>query len=99
MTPRLENPIPLDHAFSGSIGVDVKGDIWSAITVPESAKLFGSLRSVRVDAMVDDVLVEDMGLMPTGSGELMLSVSAVLRKKLGKNVGDAVQVVLLRRLT
>ena len=99
MAPRLEHPIPLDHAFSATIGVDVKGDIWSAITVPGSAKLFGSLRSVRVDATVDDVAVEDMGLMPTGSGELVLSVSAALRKKLGKDVGDRVQVVLLRRLT
>jgi hypothetical protein len=54
---------------------------------------------VRVDAKVDEVVVEDMGLMPTGSGELMLSVSAALRKKLGKDVGDEVHVVLLRRLT
>ena len=99
MSPRLEEPLPLDYEFSGSIGVPVKGDMWSAIEVPGSAKLFGGLRSVRVDARVDDVLVQDMGLMPTGAGELMLSVSAALRKKLGKEVGDAVQVVLLRRLT
>jgi hypothetical protein len=61
--------------------------------------VFGGLRSVRVDATVDDLLVEDVGLMPTGSGELMLSVSAKLRKKLGKDVGDDVHLVLLRRLT
>ena len=61
--------------------------------------MFGSLMSVRVDVRVDDVLVENMGLMPTGSGELMLSVSAALRKKLGKDVGDEVHVAILRRLT
>ena len=98
MNARLEEPISLDYEFTASIGVDVKGDVWSAITVPGSAALFGSLRSVRVDARVDDELVENMGLMPTGSGELMLSVSAALRKKLGKDVGDEVQVTLLRRL-
>jgi hypothetical protein len=99
MTARLDEPISLDYEFSTRIGVDVKGDVWSAIEIPKSATVFGSLRSVRVDARVDDVLVENMGLMPTGSGELMISVSAALRKKLGKDVGDEVHVVVLRRLT
>jgi hypothetical protein len=99
MVTRLDPPTPLDIAFSSRIGVDVKGDTWSAIQIPNSAEVFGSLRSVRVDAKVDEVVVEDMGLMPTGSGELMLSVSAALRKKLGKEVGDEVRIVLLRRLT
>jgi hypothetical protein len=99
MTPRLEQPITLDYKFSAVIGVNVKGDVWPAIEIPNSVQLLGSLRSVRVDAKVDDVLIENMGLMPTGSGELMLSVSAQTRKKLGKGVGDEVHVVLLRRLT
>ncbi|HEX4401259.1 MAG TPA: DUF1905 domain-containing protein [Galbitalea sp.] len=99
MTPRLELPVPVDYDFSAKMGVGVKGDIWSAIEVPQSAAVFGSLKSVRVDARVDGVLIENTGLMPTGSGELMLSVSAALRKKLGKNVGDEVHVVILRRLT
>ncbi len=99
MAARLDPPVALDVEFSAPIGVDVKGDTWSAIEVPGSAELFGSLRAVRVDATVDDVRVDDIGLMPTGSGELMLSVSAALRRKLGKDVGDQVRVVLLRRLT
>jgi hypothetical protein len=99
MTPRLENPVTLDYEFSAPIGVDVKGDVWSAIQIPNSVAVFGGLRSVRVDARVDEVLVENMGLMPTGSGELMLSVSAALRKKLGKDVGEQVHVVVVRRLT
>jgi hypothetical protein len=99
MNARLDQPIPLDIKFSASIGVKVKGSVWSAIQIPNSVDKLGSLRSVRVDATVDDVPVENMGLMPTGSGELMISVSAALRKKLGKDVGDEVDVVLLRRLT
>jgi hypothetical protein len=99
MTPRLEQPVPIDYQFSGSIGVDVKGDLWSAIEVPKSASVFGSLKSVRVDARLDEVQVENMGLMPTGRGELMLSVSAAVRKKLGKEIGDDVRVVIQRRLT
>jgi hypothetical protein len=99
MTSRLEQPVAVDYEFSAPIGVDVKGDVWSAIAIPNSAKVFGSLRSVRVDVRVDEVLIENLGLMPTGSGELMVSVSAVLRKKLGKAVGDEVHVAILRRLT
>jgi hypothetical protein len=99
MTPRLDQPLLLNYEFSAPIGVDVKGDLWSAVTVPGSAAVFGSLKSVRVDTTVDDVLIENIGLMPTGSGELMLSISAAVRKKLGKGVGDGVHVVILRRLT
>jgi hypothetical protein len=99
MTSRLDQPLPVDYEFSARIGVEVKGDVWSAIAIPDSVKVFGSLRSVRVDVRVDDVLIENLGLMPTGSGELMVSVSAALRKKLGKAVGDDVRVAILRRLT
>jgi hypothetical protein len=99
VTPRLDQREQLDYRFSAPIGVDVKGDLWSAIKVPDSAAVFGSLKSVRVDATVDDVLIENIGLMPTGSGELMLSISAAVRKKLGKDLGDEVRVVILRRLT
>ena len=99
MPPQLEQPVTLDYEFTAAIGVNVKGDVWSAVQVPNSVAVFGSLRSVRVDARVDEKLVENIGLMPTGSGELMLSVSAALRKKLGKDVGDQVNVIILRRLT
>ena len=99
MAVRLDPPVVLDHTFTGRIGVTVKGEVWSAVEIPGSARLLGGLRATRVDLMIDDVLVEDLGLMPTGSGELMISVSAALRKKLEKNVGSSVQVTLLRKLT
>jgi len=99
MTPRLEQPVALDYEFDAPIGVDVKGDVWSAVQIPDSVAVFGGLRSVRVDAKVDETSLENVGLMPTGSGELMMSVSAALRKKLGKDVGEPVHVVILRRLT
>ncbi len=99
MVTRLDPPVVLDHAFTGHLGVTVKGDIWSAIEIPGSAQLFGGLRATRIDLQIDDVLIEDLGLMPTGSGELMISVSAALRKKLKKELGSTVQVKLLRRLT
>jgi hypothetical protein len=92
MTP---DPI-LDHTFTAPIGVDVKGEVWPCIEVPDARELFGSLRSVRVDATVDGVALPNVGLMPTGGGGLMLSLSAKVRKALGKDVGDTVTVHLTR---
>lgn len=99
MAQPLENPIALDHEFTVPLGVDVKGEMWSCVRIPDSATIFGSLKSFRVDARIDEVALDNVGLMPTGSGDLMISVSAALRKRLGKELGDEVRVRLLRRLT
>jgi len=93
------DPVPLDHTFTAPIGVDVKGDTWPCVEVPGAVELLGTGRSVRVDATVDDVPVTNAGLMPTGTGGLMLSLNAKLRKRLGKDVGDEVTVRLERRLS
>jgi hypothetical protein len=89
----------LDHTFEAPIGVEVKGDLWSCVEVPGAAELLGTRKSVRVDATVDEVELKNIGLMPTGAGGLMLSLSAKVRKQLGKDVGDTVKVELVRRLT
>lgn len=85
---------PLDHTFTATIGVDVKGEIWTCVEIPDSIALFGSLKSVRVDATIDGIPLPNVGLMPTGTGELMLSLNAKLRKRLNKDVGDVVTVRL-----
>ncbi|WP_285026597.1 DUF1905 domain-containing protein [Plantibacter sp. ME-Dv--P-122b] len=92
-------PTELDHRFTAPIGVDVKGDVWSCVGMPGSAEFFGTGKSVRVDATVDGVELPNVGLMPTGSGDHMLSISAKLRKRLGKDIGDTVDVHLSRRLS
>jgi hypothetical protein len=84
----------LDLTFTAAIGVEVKGETWPCVEVPEAREVFGSLRTRRVDARVDDVLLSNAGLMPTGSGSLMLSLSAKVRAQLGKDVGDTVTVHL-----
>ena len=90
---------PLDVTFTAPIGVDVKGSVWSCIEVPDSVKLLGTGRAVRVDATVDGIALADVGLMVTGRGGHMLSVSAKLRGRLGKEIGDTVTVHLQRRIT
>jgi hypothetical protein len=92
-------PQDLDHTFTAPIGVDVKGDIWECVEMPGSAEFSGTKRSVKVDAVVDDLALDNVGLMPTGLGGHMLSLSAKVRTKLGKGVGDDVTVRLKRRLT
>ena len=91
-------PGPLDHTFTAPIGVKVKGDVWSCVEMPGSAEFFGTGKTVKVAATVDEEPIRG-GLMPTGQGGHMLSISAKLRKKLGKNIGDTVTVRLTERLS
>lgn len=95
----MKDPVVLDHTFTAKIGVDVKGEIWSCVEMPGSKEFFGTGKSVKVDAIIDDVELTNVGFMPTGSGGHMLSISAKLRKQLGKEIGDEVTVHLQRRLT
>ena len=90
---------PIDHTFTALIGVDVKGEIWSCVEMPGSAEFFDTKKAVRVDASVDGIKCPNVGLMVTGKGGHMLSISAKLRKQLGKDLGDKVTVHLERRLS
>lgn len=84
-------------SFRTTIGVDVKGETWSCVEIPGSAEFFGTGKTVRVDARVDDVTLENVGAMVTGTGGHMVSLSAKVRKALGKDVGDGVEVTITRR--
>lgn len=84
-------------SFHATIGVDVKGEMWSCVEIPGSADFFGTGKTVRVDARIDDVLLENVGAMVTGRGGHMVSLSAKVRKQLGKGIGDDVEVTITRR--
>lgn len=92
------DPIMLDHTFTAPIGVNVKGEVWACVEMPDSANFFGTGRSVRVDLTVDDLPLNDVGMMVTGTGGHMVSLNATIRRKLGKDVGDTVTVHLERRV-
>ena len=93
------DPVTLDHTFTAPIGVNVKGDVWSCVEMPDSVNFFDTGKSVKVDALVDGIPLMNVGFMPTGSGGHMLSISAKLRKQLGKEIGDPVTVHVHRRRT
>ena len=89
---------PIELEFTAPIGVVVKGDMWSCVEVPGSVDFFGTGKAVKVVSRVDDEPLT-VALMPTGTGGHMLSISAKLRKKLGKEIGDLVTVRVFERLT
>lgn len=78
--------------FEATIGVEVKGEMWACVEIPHSAELFGTRKSVRVDAQIDEVQLLNVGAMVTGQGGHMLSLNAQVRKRLGKGIGDTVNV-------
>ena len=82
--------------FTGTIVNPEWMPTWSVIEVPGSKEFFGHGKSVRADVTVDGVAVTS-ALMPTGQGDHFISVSAALRKKLSKGVGDAVAVRVARQ--
>ncbi|WP_247828844.1 DUF1905 domain-containing protein [Arthrobacter antioxidans] len=89
---------PMDLRFTAPIGVEVKGDLWACVEVPDSKGLFGTGKAVRVAGSVDGEPFA-VALMPTGKGGHMLSISARLRKKIGKGLGDDVVIHISERLT
>jgi len=84
-------------SFRTTIGVDVKGDTWSCVEIPGSADLFGTGKSVRSDARIDEVVLKNVGTLPTGDGGHMVSLNAKVRKQLGKGIGDVVEVTIIKR--
>lgn len=84
-------------AFRTTIGVEIKGDMWNCVEIPDSKEFFGTGKAVRVDAKIDEVLLENVGAMVTGQGGHMVSLSAKVRKQLGKEIGDPVDVTITKR--
>lgn len=64
---------------------------------PRIRRVLRSGKTVRVDERVDDLVLENVGAMVTGTGGHMVSLNAKARKALGKDVGDAVDVTITRR--
>ena len=88
----------LGHTLTGRIVNPEWMPAWAVIEVPGSNELLGTGKAAKVEATVDGIPITS-ALMPTGQGRHFISVSAALRKKLGKDVGDEVVVHLARRLT
>ncbi|MDQ3108960.1 MAG: YdeI/OmpD-associated family protein [Bacteroidota bacterium] len=68
---------------------------WTYAVIPgiahDKTKSFGWRR---VKGFIDDYEIKNFNLMPMGKGKLMLPVKTAIRKKIGKEEGDWIKVVL-----
>ncbi|KAA9331921.1 YdeI/OmpD-associated family protein [Adhaeribacter soli] len=60
--------------------------------IPQDKKAWFGL--VKVRGSIDGFPVENANLMPMGGGKLFLPVKTAIRKKIGKEAGDRVRIVL-----
>ena len=71
---------------------------WTYLVMHGSAAVFGTRELVKVRGTMDGVPFTS-SFMPRGDGTHKLPVAAPLRSRLGKQVGDTVDVHLLERLS
>lgn len=70
---------------------------WTYVVLPGSADLLGTRGLVKVTGTVDGVPFRT-AFMALGDGRHKLPVAAAVRRALGKQAGDTVEVVVLERL-
>jgi hypothetical protein len=68
---------------------------WTYAAIPEVLQdKHSPFGWVKVKGKIDDIELKNFKLMPMGNGKLFFSIKAELRKKLGKQAGDWVHIVL-----
>ena len=70
---------------------------WTYVVWPESPEFFGTHGAVKVSGKVDGQAFTS-SFMAMGGGVHMLPVKADIRKIIGKEAGDMVEIVLTERL-
>ena len=86
----LINNLYLLHKFPGKGG-------WTYAALPEiKPDPHAHFGWVRVRGTIDGFELKGYHLMPMGNGQLFLPVRAEIRKKIGKQAGDTVHVVLYK---
>jgi hypothetical protein len=68
---------------------------WTYVRLPGvSSGYRGKFGTVRVSGTIDDYELINYGLMPIRDGGLFLPIKAAIRKKIGKQEGDKIHVIL-----
>jgi len=79
--------------FTGTLVHPSNPASWTVVAVPGSREVFGTGNAVKAHGTIDGRPFTAT-LMPDGQGEHMLPVNGALRKTIGKQVGDVVDVLL-----
>jgi Domain of unknown function (DUF1905) len=88
---------PLDHRFSAQLHRSAARGGWTYVVTDWSAQLFGTRGRVRVRGTVDGAPFEG-AFLALGDGTHKLAFTAAVRRTIGKEAGDSVDVHLLERL-
>jgi hypothetical protein len=83
----------INKTFTGTIGAEIKGAMWTCVVWPESKAVLGTGKAKKVKATVDGYPVQT-ALLPTGTGAHMLPISKPVLKAINKKLGDTVTITI-----
>ena len=82
------------------INITIEGEIykapksgWTCVAWPDSQEVLGTGKAVKIICSVDGLELS-VTIMPTGFGYHMIPLKQEVRKKLKKDIGDNVRIVI-----